>query len=120
MTNITYAICDDRIYLELSGHACPESGDAYRMPDPRELDTEKNSLACAAISILVITVTELLRRLESDGLFRTARVTVEDGYACFDLELSGSDSEYVGELLSPIITGFEILEENYPELIKVS
>ncbi len=120
MTNITYANGNGRIYLEIAGHACPEEGDGYRMPEPRELDREKEPLACAAASILVISVTETLRRLESDGLFRSARVTVEDGYACFDLELSESDAEYVGEVLSPIMTGFELLEENYPELIKSS
>ncbi len=119
MTNITYALCDDRIYLEISGHACPEEGDGYRMPDPEGAAVESSPLACAATSILVITATESLRRLESDGMFRSARVTVEDGYACFDLEMSETDAEYVGEILSPIITGFELLEENYPELVKV-
>ncbi len=121
MTNITYAHCDGRIYLEISGHACPSGdGDSYNMPTSSEMSSGEQSLACAALSILVITITETLLRFESDGVFRSSSMTVDDGYACFDLELDYSESERISEILSPIIIGFELLEENYPEMIKVS
>ncbi len=120
MTNITYAHCDERIYLEISGHACPGEGDSYSMPEPEEMPVGEPALACAALSILVISITETLRRLESEGVFLASRMTVDSGYACFDLELDASDSERVCEILSPMISGFELLEENYPEMIRVS
>ncbi len=119
MTNITYANCNERIYLEISGHACSGEGDSYSMPATSEIPLGEASLACAAMSILVISITETLHRLESEGAFRSANMTVDSGYACFDLELDYSESERVSEMLSPIITGFELLEENYPEMIRI-
>ncbi len=118
MTKINYALCDEKILLEISGHACPEDGDGYRMPDPEEMELDDSSLACAAVSILVISATEALRRLENEGAFRSANVIVEQGYALFDLTADEAEIARVAEKLEPMLIGFELLEENYPNVVK--
>lgn len=122
MTIITSSFYDDRCYLEISGHACPQDGDGYCMPCENEdygYDEEAQR-ACAAVSVLVMTVTEKLRRFESDGAFISSEVTVEPGYACFDLEVRRGYADEIRYLLDTIMLGFELLEENYPECVNVA
>lgn len=119
MTVISNSFYDDRCYLEISGHACPTEGDGYRMPNEggeRNADEER---ACAAVSILVLTVTERLLRFESDGAFISSLVTVEPGYACFDLEIRRGFTDEIRDMIDTVMLGFELLEENYPECVSV-
>lgn len=123
MTVITSSFYDDRCYLEISGHACPQDGDGYCMPyegDEGIGYDEETGHVCAAVSVLVMTVTEKLRRFESDGAFISSDVTVEPGYACFELEVRHGFADEVRYLLDTIMLGFELLEENYPECVSVA
>lgn len=120
MTIITNSFYDDRCYLEISGHACPADGDGYCMPYEDDGSDGETERACAAVSVLVMTVTEKLRRFESDGAFISSDVTVEPGYACFDLEIRRGYSDEIRNLLDTIMLGFELLEENYPDCVSVA
>ena len=117
MTRVTGGFYDDKFYLEVSGHACEESGGVYEMPsDAGEGD---EALACAAVSILVLTAAERLARLDSEGAFYNSSVTVESGYGCFDLDVRDEYSDTLSAILDTLLTGFELLEENYPDLVSV-
>ena len=115
MTVVTYGNYDDRCFFEVSGHAC---GEAMRMPVEGIGDGE-SSLACAAASILVLTAAEKIERMQSEGAFIGSSITVEDGYAGFDLEVREERAEELQSVLDTLILGFELLEENYPECVSV-
>ncbi|MBE6609038.1 MAG: ribosomal-processing cysteine protease Prp [Ruminococcaceae bacterium] len=117
MTRITGGFYDDRFYLEVSGHACEERDGVYEMPSANRED--ESALACAAVSILVLTAAEKIARLDSEGAFYNAGITVESGYCCFDLETRDEYSDTLSSLLDTLIVGFELLEENYPDLVSV-
>ncbi len=117
MTCVTGGFYDEKCYFEISGHACRENGGEYGMPT--ELDGGE-PLACAAVSVLVMTALEKVRALDSDGAFSSASVTVEPGYACFDLETREEYADEVRHAFDLILLGFELLEENYPDCVSVA
>ena len=117
MTRVTGGFYDDKFYLEVSGHACEERDGVYEMPSC--LGDGDSDLACAAVSILVLTAAEKIARLDSEGAFYNSSVTVESGYCCFDLETRDEYSDTLSALLDTLIVGFELLEENYPDLVSV-
>ena len=117
MTRVTGGFYDDKFYLEVSGHACEESGGVYVMPSA--VGEGDEALACAAVSILVFTAAERIARLDSEGAFYNSSVTVESGYCCFDLDVRDEYSDTLSAILDTLLTGFELLEENYPDLVSV-
>lgn len=119
MTVVNNAFCNDRCFIEISGHACRENGESYSMPFSDSITDEGDNLACAAVSILVMTVTEKLLRLDSEGAFRNSSITVEPGYACFDLDIRDEYEDEVAYIFETVMLGFELLEENYPDCVSV-
>jgi uncharacterized protein YsxB (DUF464 family) len=117
MTKVTGGFYDDRLYFEVSGHACEEDGGVYAMPEAS--GEGESALACAAVSILVLTAAEKIGRLESEGAFYSSNITLESGYCCFDLEVREEYSETVSSILDLLTVGFELLEEHYPECVSV-
>ena len=117
MTRVTGGFYDEKFYLEVSGHACEESGGVYEMPSC--LGDDDSNLACAAVSILVLTAAEKIARLDSEGAFYNSSVTVESGYCCFDLDVRDEYADSLSALLDTLLVGFELLEENYPDLVSV-
>lgn len=67
-----------------------------------------------------MTALEKVRGLDGDGAFKNAAVTVEPGYACFDLETREEYADEVRHTFDVIMLGFELLEENYPDLVSVA
>lgn len=117
MTCITGGFYDDKCYIEISGHACTEAGGGYGMPS----DTgEGDPLACAAVSVLVMTALEKVKMLDSDGAFISSYVTVEPGYALFDLEIRAEYADELKHAIDTLMLGFELLEENYPDCVSVA
>ena len=117
MTRVTGGFYDDKFYLEVSGHACDENGGVYEMPSAA--GEGDDALACAAVSILVLTAAERIDRLDSEGAFYNSSVTVEYGYCCFDLDVRAEYSDTLSAILDTLLTGFELLEENYPDFVSV-
>ena len=115
MTVVTYGSYDDRCFFEVSGHAC---GEEMRMPGENTVYGE-SSLACAAASILVLTAAEKIDRMQSEGAFISSSVSIEDGYAGFDLEVREERSEELQVIFDTLVLGFELLEENYPDCVSV-
>ena len=117
MTCVTGGFYDEKCYFEISGHACSENDGSYGMPS--EVG-EGDPLACAAVSVLVMTALEKVRALDSDGAFISSYVTVEPGYACFDLETRAEYAEELRHAFDTLMLGFELLEENYPDCVSVA
>lgn len=120
MTVVTSGYYDERYFFEVSGHACAEENGGYRMPsiDFSENDGE-SALACAAASILVLTGAEEIEQLDSEGAFISSNITVEPGYACFELEVREEYSDKLKAIFDTLTLGFELLEENYPSCVSV-
>ena len=117
VTVITSGRYNDRYYFEVSGHAC---GDENRMPCNGEIEESgEGALACAAASILVLTATEKIEQMQSEGAFLSSSITVESGYASFDLEVRDERDEELGVIFDTLLLGFELLEENYPDCVSV-
>lgn len=117
MTVVTSGCYNDRYYFEVSGHAC---GDDGRMPCNVDTDcVGEDSLACAAASILVLTAAEKIERMQSEGAFLSSSVTVESGYASFDVEVREGREEEICVIFDTLLLGFELLEENYPDCVSV-
>lgn len=117
MTVVTSGCYNDRYYFEASGHACSEE---KRMPCIGEItESGDEALACAAASILVLTATERIERMQSEGAFLSSSITVEPGYAGFDLEVREERGEELSVIFDTLLLGFELLEENYPDCVSV-
>ena len=117
MTVVTSGYYNERFFFEVSGHASGESGG---MPSAIETDGEDvSALACAAASILVLTAAEKIDRMQSEGAFLSASVTVEPGYANFDIEAREEHVDELSVIFDTLLLGFELLEENYPDCVSV-
>lgn len=117
VTVITSGYYNDRYFFEASGHAC---GEEKRMPSVKEISgVGEDALACAAASILVLTASEKIERMQSEGAFLSSAVTIEPGYASFDLEVREENSEELSVIFDTLLLGFELLEENYPDFINI-
>ena len=117
MTVVTSGCYNDRFYFEASGHAC---GEQMRMPSGETIAVSgEDALACAAASILVLTATEKIERMQSEGAFTSSSITVEPGYAGFDLEVREDRCEELSVIFDTLLLGFELLEENYPDCVSV-
>ncbi len=117
MTVVTSGYYEDRYFFEASGHACSED---KRMPSRSDMEENgEEALACAAASILVLTAVEKIEKMQSEGAFLSSTITVEPGYAVFDLEVREEYIEELSVIFDTLLLGFELLEENYPECVNL-
>ncbi|MBR2473919.1 MAG: ribosomal-processing cysteine protease Prp [Clostridia bacterium] len=117
MTKIVYGNYDDRFYFEASGHAVSDEVLNGCGCDETDISRADSDSVCAAISILVLAAAERLRELDSDGELIHFSDEVESGYACFDVTPRDYSTDSVKEIFELLMSGFSLLEENYPELI---
>ena len=117
MTRVTSGFAGDRFYYEISGHACAESLGSYETSLSSEIS--EDGLVCAAVSILVLTASEKITRMDSEGAFYNSSITIESGYCCFDLEAREEYLDELSALFDLLNLGFELLEENYPQYVSV-
>ena len=108
MVNITFKIPekDDGIILRVKGHA-------------RE-DIPGRDIVCASISTLVYLIAQRVKDMMDAGILEdTSKLSLEDGNAvisCFPKENYRNFA--AGDFLM-IQRGFELLEANYPEYIRI-
>lgn len=95
MTSIEYSINKNTIELTASGHA--------------GFDEIGKDIVCSAISILIQTLVAEMGNVADSYDFE-----MRGGYAWVKAE-----GDIVVHVLDTIITGFRLLEENYPEYIEV-
>lgn len=113
MTRVTVASYDERCYFEAEGHAVAEAQDAFSDGNGAE------SAVCAAMSILMLTAASRLNEMQSNGDFYSSCITVESGYALFDIHPRDDVREQVQELFETLECGCSLLEENYPQLVAI-
>ena len=111
MTRVTSAVYNERCYLEANGHAKSEVGCA---------NTDDEKAVCAAISILMLSAASRFSEMESNGDFVSSFITLEDGYALFDVQPRDDARERTEEIIEMLMSGLYMLEENYPQLIQIS
>lgn len=117
MTKVVYGKTYDRFFLEMSGHALPSESDTETE------ETEKSpecTAVCAALSILAVSCAEMLEEMDGSGQFSSCSITLEDGYALFDV--TPGDDESAGKtevVFDVLIGGINYLEENYPGLVVI-
>lgn len=102
MTNITVEKNGDRHILHIEGHA------GY--------STHGNDIVCAAVSILGYTWINELLVLEERK--QVKNVVYEEDNGKLFVEFSGGDNA-VNTAYETILTGFEALQQNYPENISL-
>ena len=113
MTKVKVSGYNERVYFEASGHAFSTVMGAIEMQN----DAER---VCAAISILMLSAAHRLKEMESAGDFYSSVITVENGYALFDIEPREDARERVEEIIEILCAGISLLEENYPAFITLT
>ncbi len=116
MTRIVNDRYGERYYIEANGHAVYDEEFAFT----GELEGENESIrVCAAVSILMLAVAARLQEMEKNGDFIHSCITVEGGYALFDIEPRYDCIERLEEIIEVLMSGLSLLEEAYPGLVTV-
>ena len=118
MTRITNTVYNERCYLEANGHATCEDKSSLNNTSNTSTDDEK--AVCAAISILMLSAAQRFFEMDANGDFVSAFITLEDGYALFDVQPREDARERTEEIIEMLMCGLYMLEENYPQLIQIS
>ncbi len=105
MTRIFYREYYDDIVLNIEGH----SGYGSNGTD----------IVCAGISTLAYTLLNTLLDEEASGNIRFIRNFVSDGTVNLEFKTFDFSKNRIEGMLSLIMTGFYMLEENYPDNIRI-
>lgn len=105
MTRVYFREYYDRYLLIVEGHA----------------DYNKNGddIVCAAVSVLVYTFLNMLKDEECDGRLKIRREALRDGYFCVEVEPFDFSKEKTKGIVETIVMGLAMLNEEYPEFVKL-
>ncbi len=105
MTRVYFREYYDRYLLIVEGHA----------------DYNKNGddIVCAAVSVLVYTFLNMLKDEECDGRLKIRREALRDGYFCVEVEPFDFSKEKTKGIVETIVMGLALLNEEYPEFVKL-
>ena len=115
MTRITSSLYNERCYFEANGHAVCEA-ESFNSA----VTGEDERAVCAAVSILMLTAYGRFAEMESNGDFVSAFLSLENGYALFDVQPRDDARERTEEILEMLMCGLAMLEENYPQLVQIA
>ncbi len=105
MTKVFYREYYDRFLLVVEGH----SGFGEKGSD----------IVCSAASILAYTLLNMLKDEECDKRLILRREVINDGYFCVEVEPFSFSKQRTKGIIETIIMGFALLNEEYPENIKL-
>ena len=75
-------------------------------------------ILCSAVSVLCYTMLSYLEGLFDEGILCNFISEFSDGSALIRFELSdGADEGKVLEAVKAVLTGFSLLEENFPDFV---
>lgn len=100
--------CDksiDRYIISIEGHA--------------EHAPEGQDTVCAAASVLTFALYRAVRNFDTDGAISHFFHSISKGSAQFDFEVKGHSREEVRAAVDTVMEGFLLLEENYPDCVRV-
>lgn len=105
MTKVYYREYYDRYLLIVAGHSgFNESG---------------KDIICSAVSILVYSLLNMLKDEESDRRLILRREVLNDGYFCVEVEPLDFSKQRTKGIIDTVIMGLSLLNEEYPEFIKL-
>ncbi len=106
MTNVYFREYYDHYYITLRGH----SGFSRNGED----------IVCAGISTLAYTLLNVLSDEEASGNIKFIRNIVCDGFMHFEFSFFDFSKERIKGIVDMCLTGLMMLEENYPEHIRIA
>ncbi len=105
MTKVYYREYYDKYLLIVEGH----SG----------FNKNGDDIICSAISILVYTLLNMLKDEESDKRLKLRREVINDGYFCVEVEPFDFSKQRTKGIIDTVIMGLSLLNEEYPEFVKL-
>lgn len=105
MTRVCFREYYDNLLIMIEGH----SGFSVAGTD----------VVCAGISTLCYTLLNAVKDEEASGNLKLIRSFVCDGAMCLEIERFSFSKERVDSIVSTIMTGFYMLEETYPQYVRV-
>jgi uncharacterized protein YsxB (DUF464 family) len=105
VTKVYYREYYDNVLITIEGH----SGFSYYGTD----------VVCAGISTLAFTLVNTILDEEAHGNLKLIRNFVADGIVCLEIQRFKFSKERIDGIIGTIMTGFYILEDNYPDCIKI-
>lgn len=106
MTEINIFLDDNEYMISITGHA------GYKKNE------NDNDIVCAAASCLAETLSAALCKLEDKKLCKIMDSTESDGCRLYRVQIAEDDVR-VKQTIETIKTGFELLENTYPNYIKI-
>lgn len=100
--------CDaslDRYIISIDGHA--------------EYAPVGQDTVCAAASVLTFALYRSACNFDTDGALSHFSHSISKGSAQFDIEVKGHSREEVRSAVDTVMEGFLLLEENFPEHVRV-
>ena len=105
MTRVYYREYYDKYLLIVEGHSA--FGDKGK------------DIVCSAVSILVYTLLNMLKDEEADKRLILRREVVHDGYFCVEIEPFDFSKQRTQGIVDTVIMGLALLNEEYPEYVKL-
>ena len=104
MTTVSFNRIHDTYLFECTGHTGYSSCG--------------RDILCSAVSILCYTMRSYLEGLFEEGIIRNYLSDFSSGSVLIRYELSdGADERSVEEAVKAILSGFSLLEENFPDFV---
>jgi uncharacterized protein YsxB (DUF464 family) len=104
MTTVSFNRIHDTYLFECTGHTGYSSCG--------------RDILCSAVSVLCYTMRSYLEGLFDEGILCNFISEFSDGSALIRFELSdGADEGKVLEAVKAVLTGFSLLEENFPDFV---
>lgn len=105
MTSVFYREYYDNVLITIEGH----SGYSFNGTD----------IVCAGVSTLVYTLLNTILDEEAHGNIKLLRNFVADGGLCLEIQKFNFSKERIDGIIGTIMTGFYMLEENYPDYVRI-
>lgn len=79
-----------------------------------------SDIVCAAVSAITYTLINTLKCAEDDGCLYIRTESVSDGSVYLEVEPYDFAREKVDTIIETCMTGFSLLEDEYPDYIRIS
>lgn len=106
MTSVYFREYYGRHYITIKGHS------GYK--------PSGEDLVCAGASTLSYTLLNTLLDEEASENLKLIRKIIRDGYMHFEIELFDFSKQRICGILDACLTGFQMLEESYPDYVRVT
>ena len=107
MINVDYGRSKDTFFLSMHGHA--------------EFSADGNDIVCSAASMLITTLAQLIKTIGDDGgTVNDPLIHLDSGVAFVTCTPKPGHKAIVNDYYKFALTGFKLLESQYPENVKTN